>query len=73
MGVDDRVDRTVGDDLAVVDQDRAGADVASKNGGRYMLYTGFDNMNVPSNGTLPTNSGSTSGVMTLSLATRDAQ
>lgn len=51
---------------------RAGADVASKTGGRYMLYTGFDNMNVPNGSTLPTASGTTSGVTTLNLATRDA-
>jgi hypothetical protein len=50
---------------------RPGADVASKNGGRYMLYTGFDNQNVPTNSTLPTSTGTTSGVMTLNLATRD--
>lgn len=52
---------------------RAGADVAQKNGGRYMLYTGFDNANVPTNSTLPTANGTTSGVMTLNLITRDAQ
>lgn len=50
---------------------RPGADVASKNGGRYMLYTGFDNQNVPTNSTLPTGSGTTPGVMTLNFATRD--
>jgi hypothetical protein len=50
---------------------RPGADVASKNGGRYMLYTGFDNGNVPANSTLPTATGTTPGVMTLNLATRD--
>ncbi len=48
-----------------------GADVAQKNGGRYMLYTGFDNQNVPPNSTLPTSGGTTSGVQTLNLATRD--
>lgn len=52
---------------------RTGADIAQKNGGRYMLYTGFDNANVPANSTLPTANGTTSGVMTLNLATRDAQ
>lgn len=51
---------------------RTGADIAVKNGGRYMLYTGFDNQNVPAESTLPTGSGTTSGVMTLNLATRDA-
>lgn len=51
---------------------RTGADVAQKNGGRYMLYTGFDNQNVPANSTLPTASGTTPGVMTLNLITRDA-
>jgi hypothetical protein len=50
---------------------RTGADVASKNGGRYMLYTGFDNGNVPPNSTLPIDNGTTPGVMTLNLATRD--
>lgn len=51
---------------------RTGADIAVKNGGRYMLYTGFDNQNVPSGSTLPTSTGTTSGVTTLNLATRDA-
>ena len=50
---------------------RSGADVASKNGGRYMLYTGFDNQNVPTNSTLPVTGGTTSGVQTLNLASRD--
>jgi hypothetical protein len=51
---------------------RAGADIAIKSTGRYMLYTGFDDQGVPSGSTLPTRTGSTSGVMTLNLATRDA-
>lgn len=51
---------------------RPGADVAVNNGGRYMLYTGFDNQNVPAGSTLPTSSGPTMGVTTLNLATRDA-
>lgn len=51
---------------------RAGADIAEKTGGRYMVYTGFDNQNVPADSTLPTASGTTPGVMTLNLATRDA-
>jgi hypothetical protein len=51
---------------------RAGADVALKGTGRYMLYTGFDDQGVPSGSTLPTRTGTTSGVMTLNLATRDA-
>lgn len=51
---------------------RAGADIAIKGTGRYMLYTGFDDQAVPSGSTLPTRAGTTSGVMTLNLATRDA-
>lgn len=51
---------------------RTGADIAVKNGGRYMLYTGFDNQNVPAGSTLPESNGTTPGVMTLNLATRDA-
>lgn len=51
---------------------RTGADVALKSTGRYMVYTGYDDANVPGGSTLPTTSGSTPGVMTLNLATRDA-
>ena len=51
---------------------RAGADVAMKSSGRYLIYTGFDNQNVPNGSTLSTSTGSTPGVMTLNLATRDA-
>jgi hypothetical protein len=51
---------------------RAGADIAIKGTGRYMLYTGFDDQNVPNGSTLPTRTGTASGVMTLNLATRDA-
>ncbi len=50
-----------------------GADVALKGTGRYMVYVGFDDQNVPSGSTLPTGpSTSVAGVMTLNLATRDA-
>jgi len=42
---------------------RAGADVAMKSTGRYMVYVGYDNQNVPSGATYAT---------TLDLATRDA-
>ncbi|HTL87537.1 MAG TPA: hypothetical protein VL856_20300 [Acidimicrobiia bacterium] len=51
---------------------RSGADVAMKSSGRYLLYTGFDDQNVPANATLTTTTGTTAGVMTLNLATRDA-
>ena len=53
---------------------RAGADVATKAGGsgRYLIYTGYDDQNVPTGATLATRTGTTSGVMTLNLATRDA-
>jgi hypothetical protein len=51
-----------------------GADVAVKSTGRYMVYVGFDDQNVPSGSFLPdrTTTGFRSGVMTLNLATRDA-
>jgi hypothetical protein len=51
-----------------------GADIAGKGTGRYMLYTGFDDQNVPSGFFLPDRSsqGFEPGVMTLDLATRDA-
>lgn len=51
---------------------RTGADVAIRSGGRYMVYTGYDDQNVPTGATLPTRTGTTSAVMTLDLATRDA-
>jgi hypothetical protein len=51
---------------------RAGADVAMKGSGRYLLYTGYDDQNIPAGYTLPTRTGTMSGVMTLDLATRDA-
>lgn len=51
---------------------RTGADVAAKSGGRYMLYTGYDDQTIPAGSTLPTRTGTTPGVMTLNLATRDA-
>ena len=52
----------------------AGADVAIKGTGRYMVYTGFDDQNVPASSQLPDRSGGgfRAGVMTLDLATRDA-
>jgi hypothetical protein len=51
---------------------RTGADVAMKSSGRYLIYTGFDDQNVPSGSTLNTYGNPVSGVMTLNLATRDA-
>ncbi len=50
-----------------------GADVADKNGARYMVYVGFDDQNVPTGFALPDRSaqGFEPGVMTLGLATRD--
>lgn len=51
---------------------RAGADVAA-NGGRLMVYVGYDDDNVPAGYTLPDRSqaGARPGVMTLDVATRD--
>lgn len=51
-----------------------GADVALKGTGRYMVYVGFDDQNVPSGSFLPdrTQTGFREGVMTLNVATRDA-
>ena len=49
----------------------AGIDIAQNTTGRLMVYTGFDDQSVPSGFTLPTRTGTTSGVMTLQLATRD--
>lgn len=53
---------------------RTGADIAIKGTGRYMVYVGFDDENVPTGSRLPdrTAAGSRDGVMTLNLATRDA-
>lgn len=51
---------------------RRGADVAANGNARYLIYTGYDDQNVPSGFTLPTAGGTTSAVMTLDLATRDA-
>ena len=48
-----------------------GADVAVKNGGRYMIYGGFDDQNVPNGYALPTSTSYVSGVTTLDVATRD--
>jgi len=51
-----------------------GADVAAKGGSRYMVYSGFDNQNVPTGFALPDRSqqGYESGVITLNVAARDA-
>lgn len=54
-----------------------GADVATKGTGRYMVYVGFDDQNVPSGSYLPTRGMAPDpsfmpGVMTLNVATRDA-
>ncbi len=49
-----------------------GADVAAKSTGRYMIYGGFDDQNVPAGFALPTSSGSVPAVTTLDIATRDA-
>jgi hypothetical protein len=48
-----------------------GADVAAKDGGRYMIYVGFDDQNVPGGFVLPTSSGIVSGVTAIDVATRD--
>lgn len=50
----------------------AGADVAQKGTGRYIVYPAADNDNVPSGSTVPTSGGDVAGVITLNLATRDA-
>lgn len=51
-----------------------GADIAIKGTGRYMVYVGFDDQNVPDGSYLPdrTMTGFREGVMTLNVATRDA-
>lgn len=51
-----------------------GADIAIKGTGRYMVYVGFDDQNVPTGSFLPdrTQTGFREGVMTLNVATRDA-
>jgi len=51
-----------------------GADVAAKGTSRYMVYSGFDNQNVPSGFVLFDRSqqGYESGVITLNVAARDA-
>jgi hypothetical protein len=51
-----------------------GADVARKGTGRFMVYVGFDDQNVPTGSYLPdrTPTGFRAGVMTLNIATRDA-
>jgi hypothetical protein len=49
-----------------------GVDVAANGNGRLMLYVGFDDQNVPSGSTLPLRTGGTTvGVYTLNVATRD--
>ena len=52
-----------------------GADIARRDTGRFMIYVGFDDQNVPAGSYLPdrTVQGFRDGVMTLNLATRDAQ
>ncbi|HEU4614143.1 MAG TPA: hypothetical protein VFS15_18745 [Kofleriaceae bacterium] len=51
-----------------------GADVAAKGNGRYLVYVGFDDQDVPTGSYLPdrTMTGFQPGVMALNLATRDA-
>ena len=51
-----------------------GADVGAKENGRYLVYVGFDDQDVPTGSFLPDGSeaGFRAGVMTLNLATRDA-
>lgn len=51
-----------------------GADVAAKGASRYMVYSGFDNQNVPPGFVLPDRSqqGYEPGVITLNVAARDA-
>ncbi len=51
-----------------------GADVAAKGSSRYMVYSGFDNQNVPTGFALPDRSqqGFEAGVITLNVAARDA-
>lgn len=59
-----------GEDLGL----RRGADIAAKSTGRYMVYVGFDDDNVPTGSRLPTGpSTSVDGVFTLNVATRDGQ
>jgi hypothetical protein len=50
-----------------------GADVAAKGNSRYMVYSGFDNQNVPTGFVLFDRSqqGYESGVITLNVAARD--
>lgn len=51
---------------------RAGVDVAMNGNGRLMLYVGFDDQNVPNGFALPLRGGGTTpGVFTLNVATRD--
>ncbi|MEO8841901.1 MAG: hypothetical protein ABI591_13290 [Kofleriaceae bacterium] len=51
-----------------------GADVAIRGGGRYMVYSGFDDQHVPTGFSLPTHAqpGFGPGVITLNVAARDA-
>ncbi|MGE0546641.1 MAG: hypothetical protein AB7O24_19760 [Kofleriaceae bacterium] len=52
---------------------RRGADVGANGTGRLMLFVGYDDQNVPMGFELPDSSGTTPGVMTLNVATRDLQ
>jgi hypothetical protein len=51
-----------------------GADVAVRGVSRYMVYSGFDDQNIPSGFELPTHAqpGFGPGVITLNVAARDA-
>ena len=51
-----------------------GADVAIRGVSRYMVYSGFDDQNIPSGFELPTHAqpGFGPGVITLNVAARDA-
>ena len=50
---------------------RTGFDIADFNGGRVMVYVGYDDANVPANSVLPTANATRAGVMTINIATRD--
>lgn len=55
---------------------RKGIDVATKSSGRYMAYVGYSDQQVPNGATLPARAqpaSSIPGIMTLNIATRDAQ
>ncbi len=61
------VQPTTGEKLGL----RTGFDIADFNGGRVMVYVGYDDANVPANSVLPTANATRSGVMTINIATRD--